>query len=93
MILSKKINHFFSVVECGSFKNASKRIHISPPALCKSISDIEEILEVKLFNRSNKGATLTAQGENLYKYLLPIRDNVESIRSRFLQSKKKKNLK
>ncbi|MDC9621666.1 LysR family transcriptional regulator [Xenorhabdus bovienii] len=81
MILSKKINHFLSVAECGSFKNASKNIHISPPALCKSIADIEDTLGFKLFNRSNVGVTLTEEGVNLYKYLLPIRDDVENIKS------------
>ncbi|MBD2813958.1 LysR family transcriptional regulator [Xenorhabdus sp. Flor] len=93
MILSKKINHFLSVVECGSFKNASKNIHISPPALCKSIADIEEVLGFKLFNRSNTGVTLTEEGINLYKYLLPIRDNVENIKSNFLSRLKKKEIK
>ncbi|MDC9588414.1 LysR family transcriptional regulator [Xenorhabdus sp. XENO-10] len=93
MILSKKINHFLSVAECGSFKNASKNIHISPPALCKSIADIEDSLGFKLFNRSNAGVTLTEEGVSLYKYLLPIRDNVESIKSSFPTSLTKKEIK
>ncbi|MBD2791988.1 LysR family transcriptional regulator [Xenorhabdus szentirmaii] len=93
MILSRKISHFLSVVEYGSFKNASKSIHISSPALCKSIADIEEVLGFKLFNRSNTGVTLTEEGVNLYKYLLPICDNVENIKSIFLQKCKKKEVK
>ncbi|MDC9597400.1 LysR family transcriptional regulator [Xenorhabdus anantnagensis] len=93
MILSKKINHFLSVAECGSFKNASKNIHISPPALCKSIADIEDSLGFKLFNRSNAGVTLTEEGISLYKYLLPIRDDVESIKSSFPTALTKKEIK
>ncbi|MBI6548485.1 LysR family transcriptional regulator [Xenorhabdus lircayensis] len=93
MILSKKINHFLSVAECGSFKNASKNIHISPPALCKSIADIEDKLGFKLFNRSNTGVTLTEEGIILYKYLLPIRDDVENIKSSFPTTLIKKEIK
>ncbi|MFP1745910.1 LysR family transcriptional regulator [Lonsdalea quercina] len=79
MIFSKKVEHFIVISELGSFKAAAERIHVTPPALSKSISDLEDSLGYRLFNRSNSGINLTKEGDLFYRQLLPVRERLENI--------------
>lgn len=60
---------FFTVAQCKNISAAAKQLYISQPAISKSISKLEESLNTKLFLRSSKGVSLTAEGELLYRQL------------------------
>ena len=51
----------------GNISKASKRLHISQPAITKQIKNLEEYLNCKLFIRSHKGVSLTSEGELILK--------------------------
>lgn len=61
----RHLAHFLAVLEHGSLGRAAKAMHISEPALSKSIRRLEEDLEVKLLDRGTKGMTPTLFGEAL----------------------------
>lgn len=48
------LRHFLSVLDAGNFSLAARRLHISQPALTKSIQRLEEILGAPLFDRTPK---------------------------------------
>ena len=56
---------FYFVATLKSFKKASDKLCVSQPAISKQIKNLEEILEVKLFYRYNKGIELTNEGKLL----------------------------
>ncbi len=60
---------FYTVAQCKNISAAAKQLYISQPAISKSISKLEENLNTKLFLRSSKGVSLTAEGELLYQQL------------------------
>ena len=60
---------FLEVANSNSFLEASNRLFISQPAISKSMSKLEEDLNVELFYRANKGISLTPSGKILYNYL------------------------
>lgn len=60
---------FLEVANSNSFLEASNKLFISQPAISKSMSKLEEDLDVTLFYRANKGISLTPSGEILYNYL------------------------
>ena len=60
---------FLEVANSNSFLEASNKLFISQPAISKSMSKLEEDLNVTLFFRANKGISLTPSGEILYNYL------------------------
>lgn len=60
---------FFEVASCRNFSVAAKKLYISQPAVSKSISKLEENLNIVLFHRSSRGVNLTPEGEQLYKYV------------------------
>lgn len=62
------LNYFYEVAKAKSISNVAKNFHISQSALSQQIAKLENYLGIKLFNRNNKGVTLTSEGEILFKY-------------------------
>ncbi|MEG0150184.1 MAG: LysR family transcriptional regulator [Comamonas sp.] len=48
----RKLSHFLAVVESGSFRKAAEAVHLSQPALSRSLKSLEEELGIPLFDRS-----------------------------------------
>ncbi|MBO9380605.1 LysR family transcriptional regulator [Sphingomonas histidinilytica] len=65
---SRQLSHFLAVVENGSLGRAAKVLNISEPALSKNIRLLEELLEVKLFDRNPRGLDLTTFGTSLFEH-------------------------
>lgn len=58
---------FVYVAKEENLTRASKKLNLTQPAVTKHIKNLENILETKLFIRSNHGIKLTKQGEELYE--------------------------
>ena len=68
-----QLETFITVAESGSFAKAADKLYISPTAVIKQINILESNLDIKLFNRTHRGLTLTAAGKSLYsdaKYII-----------------------
>ncbi len=59
---------FNTVAETGNISKAAKVLYISQPAISKSISKLEQNLELTLFVRNSRGVKLTDEGRVLYEY-------------------------
>lgn len=57
-----ELQHFLVVCEHHSFKQAARSLHITQPALSKSIQRLERRLNAKLLDRSRAGVTPTPIG-------------------------------
>jgi len=60
---------FYIVAREGGITKAAQNNYISQPSLTRSIQNLESELNLTLINRTNKGITLTLNGEKLYKQL------------------------
>ena len=63
----RQIERFVDVVESGSLTRTSRRLHISQPALSKSLRHLEEQLGAKLLERGPRGIKVTKFGEVFYR--------------------------
>lgn len=63
MINLKDIDYIAAVASSGGIQKAAKAISLSQPALTKRIRNLEDSLELKLFDRLAKGVRLTQAGE------------------------------
>lgn len=57
------LDRFLAVVKVGSLNKAAEMLHISQPALTKSIQGLEERLGAELFVREVRGVSLTPYGK------------------------------
>jgi len=57
---------FAAVVEQGGFTNAARALHLSQPAISKSLNELERQLHVSLIERGARGVNLTEPGRALY---------------------------
>lgn len=60
-----KLEYFLKVAELKSFRKAAEELYITQPALSTSIARLEAELDVKLFDRSNRGIELTEIGRKI----------------------------
>ncbi|KQY48708.1 LysR family transcriptional regulator [Rhizobium sp. Root491] len=56
------LNAFVQTADCGSFAGAAARLGVSGSAIGKAVARLEERLAVRLFHRSTRSLTLTAEG-------------------------------
>ena len=56
---------FLTIVQTGSLGRAAQALHVTQPALSRSIKQLEEKVGVPLFERHSKGMLLTQYGQAL----------------------------
>lgn len=64
----ENLRFFYEVAKAKSISTVAKSSHISQSALSQQLLKLEDSLNTKLFVRSNKGVTLTSEGEIVYKH-------------------------
>jgi DNA-binding transcriptional LysR family regulator len=65
---SRKLRYFVEVVEHNSLNKAAVALRISQPALTKSITLLEEELQVRLLDRTGRGVFPTLFGKSLFEH-------------------------
>src|SRR5262245_50995221 len=61
----RRLRTFVTVAEQGTVSKASLHLRIAQPALSRQISDLEEELGVRLFDRIRRRLVLTSEGQQL----------------------------
>lgn len=77
---------FVRVVEFGNFSITARALRLSPSAISKLISRLEDRLGVTLMIRSTRGLTLTAEGEAYYDRAQKIVSEIEESESLVTQT-------
>ncbi|MER5387512.1 LysR family transcriptional regulator [Saccharopolyspora sp. NPDC002686] len=65
----RHMRYVLAVARHGSFSRAAEALHIAQPALSRQIRAIEAELDVKLFDRSSTGATVTPSGRTFVAHV------------------------
>lgn len=74
----QRLQQFLRVVDCGSIGRAAVALGISQPALSKSLQRLEEVVGVKLLDRSRRGVVPTVFGQTLVAHARIIFAEVKS---------------
>jgi DNA-binding transcriptional LysR family regulator len=67
MITLKQAQAFYWIASLGSVVDAAERLNLAQSTLSKRVLELETLLGVALFERSNRSVSLTRVGENLVK--------------------------
>lgn len=74
----KGISVFVTAVEAGSFSLAASRLHLSRSAVGKTISQLEQRLGVRLFQRTTRSVALTDDGALFYEHCLRALEEIQT---------------
>lgn len=74
-----QIRFFLSLAARLNFRAVAERFFITQPTLSRQIASLEEELQVKLFERSTKGVTLTPAGEVFYRGISDIYRDLQDV--------------
>ncbi|MCZ8521604.1 MULTISPECIES: LysR family transcriptional regulator [Paenibacillus] len=83
----QQLKYVIEVASRGSINEAAKRLFISQPSLSNAIRDLEEELQIAIFERSNKGISLSKEGVEFLGYARQVVEQAELLESRYLNSK------
>nr|WP_168713328.1 LysR family transcriptional regulator [Cochlodiniinecator piscidefendens] len=68
---------FVEVANCQSFVATSRKLNLSAPAVTRAIAQLEQNLDVRLFNRTTRHVRLTDTGARFYKDAKQILEDLE----------------
>ena len=74
---------FYVVANNKNITKASNELHISQPAISKSIKNLEEQLGGQLFVRTKRGVILTDEGKEFYNYIKQAIEFINNAENKF----------
>lgn len=75
---SGEMQVFTAVVDCGGFSAAAKVLNLTPSAVSKLITRIEQRLGVQLFQRSTRQMLITPEGQQFYDSCVRILQDIDA---------------
>lgn len=64
----QQLKYVLMVAETGTITEAANKLYISQPSLTNAIHELEKEMNIVIFNRTNKGITLSKEGEDFLGY-------------------------
>ena len=59
----QQLKYVTTIANIGSISEAAKRLFVSQPSLTKAIKELEKEMGITIFDRTNKGITVSKEGE------------------------------
>jgi DNA-binding transcriptional LysR family regulator len=78
------------VAKTGSLNKAAEKLFMAPPNLSRSIKELESDLGITIFERSQKGVTLTPDGEEFIGYAKSLLKQIDHVESLYKENGSKK---
>ena len=83
----QQLTYLVTVAECGNITDAAERLFLSQPSLSAAIHNLEKEMGVTAFVRSNKGVTVTQEGEELLSFARMLLEMEGSMRIGLIRKK------
>lgn len=79
-----QIKYVLAVANSPSMREAATKLYVSQPALSASIAELENELGIMIFERTNKGISLTEEGREFVGYAKKAVGQYEILENRYL---------
>ncbi len=79
-----QIKYVLEIAQSSSMREAATKLYVSQPALSASIRELEDELGILIFDRTNKGITLTDEGREFVTYAKKAVGQYEILEDRYL---------
>ncbi len=85
----QQLKYALAIADCGSMNEAAKQLFISQPSLSETMKELETETGIEIFLRSNRGISLTPEGEEFLGYARQVTEQFGLLQSRYIEKKKK----
>ena len=75
------LQYFYTVAREGGFTKASQALRVQQPSISRMVKQLEDNLNIQLFERRGRNVVLTPQGEEIYQRCEKIFGEVSALRS------------
>lgn len=85
----QQLKYLVTVAECRNITEAAEKLFISQPSLSAAIHNLESEMGVTAFVRSNKGVSITREGEELLSFARNLLEQAEIMKEHFCSAEKR----
>ncbi|MBQ6013974.1 MAG: LysR family transcriptional regulator, partial [Firmicutes bacterium] len=89
----QQIRYALTAAEQGSMNKAAEILYISQPTLTTAVRSLENEVGVRLFNRTNQGITMTAEGRDFLMQARQIYQQYELLKDKYASGQVRKKFK
>lgn len=88
----QQLRYIIEIVNCGSMNMAAQKLFVSQPSLSNAVKELEKELGIEIFIRTNKGVTLSSNGQEFLGYARQIIEQTELLEERYHKDKPARRL-
>lgn len=86
----QQLKYAICIAEEGKISLAAKKLFVSQPSLTQAVRELEDELNITIFNRTNRGVELTPEGEEFLSYARQVTDQMNLLEEKYIGAKKRK---
>ncbi|MHA6532043.1 LysR family transcriptional regulator [Paenibacillus sp. BAC0078] len=84
----QQLRYAIEIANSGSMNEAAKRLFVSQPSLSNAIKELESELGITIFERNNRGISISAEGVEFLGYARQIIEQTEFMENRYTGKKR-----
>ncbi len=82
----QQLKYIVTIADKGKISEAAAELFISQPSLTNAVHDVEQELGFDVFNRTNRGISLTEQGRRFLAYARQVVEQMSMLENTFLHA-------
>ncbi|MGN9172806.1 LysR family transcriptional regulator [Lachnospiraceae bacterium HCP1S3_A8] len=79
----QQLKYVITVAETGTITEAAGKLYVSQPSLTKAIHEPEREMNIVIFNRTNKGISLSREGDEFLGYARQVLDQAAILEDKY----------
>ena len=83
----QQLRYVTTIANIGSISEAAKRLFVSQPSLTKAIKELEKEMGITIFDRTNKGITVSKEGERFLGYARQVLEQATLLEEQYKSNK------
>ena len=79
----QQLKYVITVAETGTITEAAGKLYVSQPSLTKAIHELEKEMNIVIFNRTNKGISLSREGDEFLGFARQVLDQAAILEDKY----------
>ena len=79
----QQLKYVITVAETGTITEAAQKLYLAQPSLTNAILELEKEMNIRIFNRTNKGISISKEGEVFMGYARQVLEQVAILEDKY----------